>query len=434
MKRGNKKNDPKDEDMDVSKNVEQFVALFDYATIGIILTDGKGRIINFNKYAERQFGYSKEEVLGNTIEILLPESVHRKHVALRNGFYQHAENREMGIGRDLYAKNKNGTEFPVEVSLSHYKLNNEEYVIAFVIDITLRKKSQDLVLRQKLELEQISSEMKQLNIDLEQKIQERTLALKETLVELENSKEVLNEAFQKEKELGDLKSRFVSMASHEFRTPLSTILSSTYLMAQYNDAGDRPKREKHIERIVSSVNMLTNILNDFLSLGKIEEGKIQVRFGEFDIQDHLTSIIQEMKNNIKKGQSIRYEHKGATMISLDHSLLKHIVLNLLSNASKFSPVTEVIQLSTTVSDKEVILVVRDRGIGISEEDRVHLFERFFRATNAANIQGTGLGLHIVGKYVELMKGRIECTSEFNNGTVFTITFLKPTVNENNFNY
>ena len=156
MKKDSKKSDHKDNDMDINRDVEQFVALFDYATIGIILTDGKGRIINFNKYAERQFGYLKEEILGNTIEILLPESIHRKHVAFRKGFHQHAENREMGTGRDLYAKNRNGIEFPVEVSLSHYKLNNEEYVIAFVIDITLRKKSQDLVLQQKLELEQIS--------------------------------------------------------------------------------------------------------------------------------------------------------------------------------------------------------------------------------------------------------------------------------------
>ena len=207
-------------------NVQQFVALFNYSTIGIVITDKNGVIINFNKYIEIQFGYTKAEVLGKTVEVLLPQSIHSKHEAHRDNFSKHPQNRIMGAGRDLCARKKDGTEFPVEVSLSHYSLNSEEYVIAFVVDITVRKKNEKLFLEQQNEVQRITTEVQTMNKELEQKVQERTIMLKETLVELEKSKEVINQALEAEKELGELKSRFVTMASHEFRTPLSTIFTS----------------------------------------------------------------------------------------------------------------------------------------------------------------------------------------------------------------
>jgi PAS domain S-box-containing protein len=144
-------------------NVQQFVALFNYATIGIVITDKRGVIINFNKYIEIQFGYTKTEVLVKKVEILLPQSIHSKHETYRDNFHQHPQNRIMGAGRDLYARKKDGTEFPVEVSLSHYSLNNEEYVIAFVVDITIRKKNENLFLQQQNELLRITTEVSSSN-------------------------------------------------------------------------------------------------------------------------------------------------------------------------------------------------------------------------------------------------------------------------------
>lgn len=226
----------------------------------------------------------------------------------------------------------------------------------------------------------------------------------------------------KEKELSELKSRFVSMASHEFRTPLSTILSSAYLIEKYKEGADQPKREKHLQRIVSSVTMLTDTLNDFLSVGKIEEGKIQVRFSEFNLRDLVITTAADLKNSLRKSQKIRYEHDGDTMVTLDLSLFKHILLNLISNASKFSPEKSAIEIKTECSKSQIILKVKDYGIGISKEDQKHLMNRFFRGANAGNIQGTGLGLHIISKYAELMNGTVRCESELEKGTEFAITF------------
>ncbi|ULQ53326.1 PAS domain S-box protein [Flavihumibacter fluvii] len=232
----------------------------------------------------------------------------------------------------------------------------------------------------------------------------------------------LLETLQKEKDLGEMKTRFVSMASHEFRTPLSTVLSSAYLIEKYTTTEDQPNRQKHLQRIVSSVDMLTEILQDFLSLGQIEEGKIHVRPVEFNISDLVNKLTREIKNNLKKGQQIIYDHKGNLLVTLDPSLLKHIIMNLISNASKFSPENSSIEIRTTQKNQQIMLAVRDFGMGISEEDQKHLMERFFRGANAGNIQGTGLGLHIVSKYAELMNGTVECTSELDKGTEFIISF------------
>jgi signal transduction histidine kinase len=314
----------------------------------------------------------------------------------------------MGVGLDLFAVKKDGTEFPVEVSLGNYQTNGERNVIAFISDISIRKKALD--------------EVEKLNDELEATVEQRTRDLTETMHQLELSKDELSKSLEKEKELSELKSRFVSMASHEFRTPLSTVLSSSYLIEKYTSTEDQPKREKHLQRIVSSVNMLTDILNDFLSVGKIEEGKIQVRFTEFNLEEVIIAIAGEIKNNLKKNQKIKYHHEGDKVVLMDASLLKHIIMNLVSNASKFSDEGSPVEINTAVTKTQVILSVKDNGMGISKEDQKHLMERFFRGTNAGNIQGTGLGLHIVSKYAELMNGVVECKSELEKGTEFIITF------------
>ena len=224
-----------------------------------------------------------------------------------------------------------------------------------------------------------------------------------------------------ERDLNELKSRFVTMASHEFRTPLSTVLSSSYLIEKYTASKDQPKREKHLHRIVKSVNMLTDILNDFLSLGKIEEGKIRTNFSAFNLQEIIVSTIDEIKNNLKNGQRIKYTHEGDPDVYLDLSLMKHILMNLVSNASKFSSESTTIKIKTVQKKNSILLSVKDEGIGISPEDQKHLMERFFRAANAQNIQGTGLGLHIVARYAEMMGGKLEFKSELGNGSEFIIT-------------
>lgn len=396
-------------------------SLFANATEGIIFANRSGQIILANPYAEKMFGFSREEMAQQKIEILLPDNIRHKHVHHRDSFHANPVNRSMGAGRDLFAKRKDGTVFPVEISLSHYQLEGETYVIAFIIDITVRKQYEEIQLHQKEELQRVTNEIKKLNSELEQKVADRTMMLRETLAQLETSKEELEQALEKEKELSDLKSRFVSTVSHEFRTPLAAVLSSASLLGKYTKEEEQAKRDRHIARIKEGVQHLNGMLEDLLSLGKLEEGLVEAKKETVKCKSFMEDFISDLKEILKPGQEIKFTHEGSDEVYTDKRLLKNILLNLVSNAIKFSPEDSVIEISCSNQTEQIILNVKDSGIGISQEDQQHLFERFFRARNAQNIQGTGLGLHIVSKYIELLNGKIELSSEENTGTTFTIT-------------
>jgi len=390
--------------------------------MGIVIVDDKGVIAMANPFALQLFGYQAGELEGKCIQVLIPGRYHQKHTEHEHRYYQQPHMRPMGKAIDLVGMRKDGTEFPVEISLANYTEEGRLQVIAFVSDISERKKNEE--------------EIKQLNAELEQKVKQRTIALHRTIEELKRQvqeteateqeliqiQQELKNALANEKELGELKSRFVSMASHEFRTPLSTILSSSYLLQRYATTEEQPKREKHLERIISSVNTLTDILNDFLSVGKIEEGKINAHPVHMNVKHNIESTVNELKTIQKKGQNIYYKHCGQEEGYLDPSLLKHVMMNLISNAVKFSPENASIYINSAGTTNEIKISIKDQGVGISKEDQTHLFERFFRGANVSNIQGTGLGLHIVSRYVELMNGAVTCTSELDQGTEFVVTF------------
>lgn len=231
----------------------------------------------------------------------------------------------------------------------------------------------------------------------------------------------IKNALEKERELNVLKTRFVSMASHEFRTPLAAILSSVSLIGKYTKEEQQENRDKHITRIKSSIHNLTTILNDFLSLDKLETGKVSYSPEYTDIQEKCAQSADDVQSLLKKNQTITYQHKGDLHpIYLDPQLMRNILVNLLSNAVKYSGENQPIELTTKLSSSELLIVVKDEGMGIPKIEQEHLFERFFRAKNAPNIQGTGLGLNIVKKYLDLMNGRISFQSEENLGTTCTI--------------
>jgi signal transduction histidine kinase len=333
----------------------------------------------------------------------------------------------MGHGRDLYARKKDGTDFPVEVSLSHYKRGNEQFVIAFIIDITFRKQIEENMVRQQKELEKVTTSVKKLNLGLEAKVEERTIILKEALMKLEQSQKELSEALDKERELHEIKSRIVSMASHEFRTPLSTVLSSASLLAKYTGADDQSKRDKHINRIKESVKRLNDILEDFLNLGKLDEGKVMAQYSEFNLEEFIYDTAEEMTGLLKNGQELTCKHTGNTIAYSDKKLLKNILINLITNAIKFSDEASTIIINCAVDAGKAEISVSDKGMGISPGDQEHLFSSFFRGKNATNIQGTGLGLHIVRRYLDLLGGDVYLQSKLNEGT--SISFIIP-VNHN----
>jgi len=401
---------------------KRFEALFEFASMGILLIDGSGTVMLANPFAERLFSYTSGAMSGLNLQKLIPSRFRPQHEGKRKGFMDNPQNRPMGQGIALYALRGDGTEFPVEISLGHYTRNEEQFAIAYVVDITRRKDIHDQMKKQQVEMERINRVIESFNENLEKKVEMRTRQLNEALDGLKKSRDELETALSKEKELSDLKTRFVSMASHEFRTPLSTILSSASLVAKYTQAEEQFKRDKHIQRIRSTVSNLTDILNEFLSIGRIEEGRVQLTPSSFNIKEQVQLVCNEMKPILVKGQSIQCSHSGKVQVNLDLSLVRNVIINLVSNAIKFSKENGVIEVKTKVDQKQILISVRDHGIGIPEEDKKHLFERFFRATNATNIQGTGLGLHIVSKYVELMNGKMTVDSELEMGTMFKITF------------
>jgi PAS domain S-box-containing protein len=380
-------------------------ALFLYATEGILVANETGEIIRTNPSSERLFGYEKDELIGKKIEVLVPQrfSNHTQH---REQYANNPHARSMGAGRELFGLKKNGTEFPIEISLSPYVNSAGKFFIAFIVDITIRKQAEE--------------KLKNYSSELERQVKNRTLILEEAIEELERTKKNLNAALHKEKELNELKSRFVSMASHEFRTPLTTMLSSLSLVTKYGEQNDTVNQQKHVGKIKTSINNLTDILNDFLSVSRLEEGKLQNLPEEINIKTCIADITSEMRAMLCSEQKLVHHHIGNETVFIDPKLLKNILFNLISNAIKFSPEGGTIEITVDVSKNAITLAVKDSGIGISKEDQKHLFERFFRGHNATHIQGTGLGLNIVAKYVELMNGSLDFVSIENKGTTFTI--------------
>ena len=399
---------------ELAHSVRRFEAVFTNATIGIIVCDKAGDIVSANQMAGEQFGYAPAELLGQRIEVLVPNAAGRYHQQLRESFNAHPQVRGMGHHRVLRGQRRDGTDFPVEVSLSYFHLDEELYVVAYVLDITAKKDVE-------MELVAQHQRVARLNADLEQKVADRTHALMNTLEQLEQRGRELALALAAEQELGELKSRFVSMASHEFRTPLTAVLSSAELIGLYAEGPTREKQLRHVQRIQSSVKHLNDILEEFLSVGRIEEGRIETRPALLDLPALLHDTLADVQSLRKAGQRIETDLHCPAPIRMDPSLLRKILVNLLSNALKYSGENAVVHVRAACQHQQLILRVEDHGVGIAPEDQEHLFERFFRARNVSTVPGTGLGLYIIAKYLELMRGTVALRSKLGVGTTVTIT-------------
>ncbi len=398
----------------LAQSVGRFEAVFAHATIGIVVCNRQGDIVLANEQAYRQFGYPAGELTSQGIEALVPEAVAHHHANLRASFSAHPQVRSMGVNRDLTARRRDGSEFPVEVSLSHFKLDEELFVVAYIIDITFKKDAERELITQRQRVER-------LNTELEQKVADRTHTLETTLAQLELRTRELTQALAAEQELGELKSRFVSMASHEFRTPLTGVLTSAALIEKYTTTEQQDKRLRHLERIRTSVKHLTDILEEFLSVGRIEEGRVQAHPTRVELPLLLREALADVQSLRKPGQRLETQLDATEPLWLDASLLRKVLVNVLGNALKYSGENTTVTVRATWAMRQLTLSVEDQGIGISAEDQEHLFERFFRARNATNLPGTGLGLYIIARYLDLLGGTIALHSELNVGTTVTLT-------------
>lgn len=331
----------------------------------------------------------------------------------------------MGIGRDVYGKRKDGTQFPIRLSISEFKIAEDIFFTGVIHDQTEQKlteqKLQDLARNLETMVQARTSQLQETihqliatNKNLEEEIDYRKVVERKLI----NREKELIDSLEKERDLGILKSRFVSIASHEFRTPLANILSSISLVHKYDSPELLEKRNIHIEKIKKNIHYLNGILNEFLTIARIEEGKFELRLNQFNIAELIEDIVEDFSLWKKKGQKIifRYDKDADQLNYSDPSCLKHILHNILSNAIKYSndDTTILIVLEKKLNEFEII--IEDEGIGIPTNEMKHIFDIFFRGTNVLNIQGTGLGLNIVKKYLDSIGGRIRFQHRQPNGT------------------
>jgi PAS domain S-box-containing protein len=407
-----------------------FNVLFEAVSEGVIVVNNQQIIVSTNASAERMFGYEKNELIGKHLNVLIPQKYHGGHAAHVEGFMEHKESRQMGRGRDLYGAHKNGHSFPVEAGLNPLEINGESFVMALVIDISIRK-------QQELELQE-------LNNQLEKKVSERTKALSDTVEELrkvnqERDAEIkkrieaqnkTKNALKKEKELNELKTKFLSLVSHEFKTPLSGILTSAMLLSKYKLTEQQEKRDKHIKTISDKVHYLNNILNDFLSIEKLDTGKISYKYNEFKISKVVNEVVYNANMLLKEGQEIKYpENIDDYSMYQDEKCVELALSNLVHNAIKYSPENTLVDIKVYQDDTTTTFKIKDNGIGIPVKDQKNIFKRYFRAENALLTQGTGIGLNIVKSHLENLGGTIKFESEENMGSEFTITLPNKAVSE-----
>lgn len=419
---------------DPQEDAPRLQALIEMATDAIITISERGIIETANRATSTLFGYARAEMIGQNVNMLMTRQDREQHDQYMHNYQRTGQAKIIGVGREVWGRHKNGEEFPLRLAVSETVFANRRIYTGILHDISALKKAEAevLLLNQQLEdkvrirteeLAMAFNKLTQTNQVLEQQIEQRKVTEK-TLLQREKE---LNNALSKEKELGELKSRFVSMASHEFKTPLSTILSSVELINMYQTAEQQERRDKHTAKIQAAVKQLTEILNDFLSLSRLEQGVIEVNRQEVELKEVIQAAVEAASGQLKVAQHVQITLDGTNEYVLtDPKILQAILINLLSNAAKYSNEGQQISISTRFEDSHFYIAVCDQGIGIPEQEQSRLFTRFFRASNVENIKGTGLGLNIVGQYMELLGGEISFKSRENQGTCFTLAFQKST--------
>ena len=288
---------------------------------------------------------------------------------------------------DTLHRRKDKSEYPVEVHLQKSSLVDRDVFVAIILDIT---------------------EKKNYTIKLEATVQKRT--------------QQLSEALAKEKDLNELKTKFLSLVSHEFKTPLSGILTSAMLAGKYKETKQQEKRDKHLGTIQNKVKYLNSIINDFLSIERLEKGKVNYMYSTFPLSKVVNEVIYGANMHLKNGQKINYPQNIDDLeIEFDEKILELVLTNLVNNAIKYSPENSSIDIKVTRKKDKLIINVTDQGMGIPKKEQKHVFNRYFRAENAVLTQGTGIGLNIVKTHLENLGGSIKFTSVENKGSSFVIS-------------
>ena len=374
--------------MYAEQELKHWASIFDESLNEIFIFDKVSlKFLNANRGAQKNIGYTLEELKELTPFDIKPEITESDFRTLIAPLIHKDKEK---IEFEAIHQRKDGTTYPIEVHLQLSSSEDHELLVAIILDITERKNYTE---------------------KLENTVAKRT--------------EQLKIALTKEKELNELKTKFLSLVSHEFKTPLSGILTSTILLEKYKLTEQQEKRDKHLNIITSKVHYLNNILNDFLSIERLELGKVTYKFTDFNLSKVVNEVVYNANMLLKGGQRINISQNSDEFnLHQDERILELILSNLIYNSIKYSPENTDINLEVSECENNLILKVIDYGIGIPINDQKHIFNRYFRAENVLNNHGTGIGLNIIKAHLENLGGTINFKSEENSGSTFIVELPK----------
>jgi hypothetical protein len=370
---------------------------FDSMQLGIIVFNKHKKIVLANHPSANIFGYNQQEILNNQVDFLF------KNTPIFDNFIKNPNSNLFKSTIELIGVKSDGNEIFIELNFGKMEYENELFFKALISDISLRKQKEQKI--------------SHLNFQLEEEVRIRN-------IELEKLIEKLKISLNKEKELNNLKTKFIALASHEFKTPLSAILSSTELMNKYADLENVEKRKEHLEKVKVMIGRLNGMLDDFLTLENIEMGIIKPDFTLFKINELVSYIKQNTTLLLKKNQVLNFKFPADESIYHDKKIINIILSNLLYNAIKYSNESSNIEVKISTNETNIYFSVKDNGIGIPKNEQNLIFNRFFRAKNAMYFPGTGIGLNIVKGYINNLNGNISFKSIENKGTIFKVQLPK----------
>lgn len=362
-------------EQEIRANEAKFRALIEFAPNPIVIVDAVGQIVLVNGQVKNLLGYEMEELIGQSVAILIPERFRESHAINQAHYMTVPRTHLMGEKPDLVIRHKNGSEIPVEIGLSPIQTGTELLVMTYVVDMTARR-------------------------------------------QLEES---LRGALAKEKELSEIRTRFISMVSHDFRTPLSIIRSSANILESYFDRMDVERKASQFNKIQMQIDRMVALLNDVLTVSQADAGKTPFNPVMLDLDQCCRNLADEFQGAPDMKHTLVYTFSGEPIPApIDEKLLQQAIINLLTNAFKYSPPGSSVYWDLSFDKDNAIIRIQDSGIGIPEADLPHLFEPFHRAGNVGTTEGTGLGMAIVKRSVEAHGGVISCESQVGVGTTFTV--------------